>query len=171
MEKIKTEYCDYKTSMMLKKLGYDEPCESFFQEAVQHNGKDISFDEELDLKGEGRGKEIKRIKGGSIDYHYNRNSDDWLGKYCCSRPILSQVVRWLRERKKWHIESYPIDENTWRLWIVKLDSRDPHDGKLNACDFDGKTFCSYEKAIATGTGFLLKCMLDAEKKLLKMDKE
>ena len=170
MEKIKTEYCNYKSSMLLKQLGYDEPCESFYQDAVQHNGKDISYDEELDLKDEGRGKEIKRIKGGSIDNHYNRNSDDWLGKYCCSRPTLSQAVRWLRERKKWHIESYPKDENTWRVWIVMLDSRNPQDGKLDACDYNGQVFRSYEKAIATALAFSLKCMLNAEKKLLKLNK-
>ncbi|MBR6031389.1 MAG: hypothetical protein IKP36_05430 [Bacteroidaceae bacterium] len=166
-ENIKTEYCNYKCSMMLKELGYDEGCDSFYEDAIQHNGKDLSYDEELDLKGEGRGKEIKRVKGGWISDHFNHNTDSWLGKSCCSRPTVSQAKRWLREVRKWHIEAHPSRENEWHVWIVCLDDVNPEDGKLNACNYDGKTFKSYEKAITTAMEFLLKCMTDAQKKMLK----
>lgn len=40
------DYCDYQTSMLLKKKGYNEPCETSYGTAVMHNGEDIDEDEE-----------------------------------------------------------------------------------------------------------------------------
>lgn len=164
---IETEHCNYKTSMLLKRLGYNEWCRTFYQEAVRHNGKDLSFDEELDLRNQGRSNEIKRIRGGWINESNNKNTDDWLGKHCCSRPTLSQATRWLREVKQWHIEAYPDTAKKWHVWIVSLAELNPEDGKLNACDLEGQTFLSYEKAISYAMEFLLKCMVGAYKKILK----
>ena len=94
------EIVDYETGMLLKKCGFDECCNEFYYNDIQHNGKSISFDEQLDLVDEGRGNEIVEIKGGSIGSHWNRNSEDWLQESCCSAPSLTLVEKSLREKYK-----------------------------------------------------------------------
>ena len=87
------EIVDYETGMLLKKCGFDECCNEFYYNDIQHNGKSISFDEQLDLVDEGRGNEIVEIKGGSIGSNWNRNSEDWLQEFCCSAPSLTLVEK------------------------------------------------------------------------------
>lgn len=167
---IKTEYCDYKESKLLREIGYNEPCDTLYEDMVTHNGKEISFEEELDLKSQGKAREIKRKHGGNVCQHYNQNSD-FLRSYLCSRPTLSQALRWLRETRHYHIEAFPNKEDRWRVWIVCIGSINEEDGKLNACDMDEEEYPSYEAALHAALVFQLKNISDALKYLLKNFKE
>ena len=166
---IETEFCTYKESMLLRKLGYNEWCDTFYEDMVTHDGKEISYEEELDLKSEGKAMEIKRKHGGNVGQHYNQNSD-FLRSNLCSRPLLSQALRWLREIHFWHIESYPSTDG-WHVWIVYIKEPNPEDGKLDACDFDGEVFPKYEAALHRALLFQLQCLMRAQRFLEKKIKE
>lgn len=168
---IQTEYCYYQEAMLLKKLGYDERCDKFYEDLITYKGKPISFEEQLDLVDQGLAKEIKREAGGSLSTQSNRNSDDWLGETCCSCPTLSQALRWLREHEGWHIEAYPSTEYKWHVWIVSLGELNPEDGKLNACDMEGKEYPTYETALHVALRFQLKCWLKAKEEAKKFIKK
>jgi len=164
---IQESYCSYKVSMMLRKLGFNEGCQSMYETAIRHNGKDLSFDEEQDLKNAGKADEIKRIKGGWVNGHYNTNQSDWMPKDCCSRPTLAHAMKWLRETKGYHIEPSPLPFGKWKIWVVVLGKPNTQDGKMNATDLDGKQFKSFEDAADAGLTFQLKALLNAEKMILK----
>ena len=95
------EYCPYKLSMQLKRRGYDEPSHSMYYTAVTHNGESISFDEELDLKGEGRGKETWVLPEGAILKrleHANGNTDylyEGTPIFLCAVDELQHLLRML----------------------------------------------------------------------------
>lgn len=167
---IDIEYCDYRESKLLREVGYNEPCDTFYEDMVMHDGEEISYEEELDLKSEGRAREIRRKRGGNVGQHYNQNSD-FLRSHLCSRPTLSQALRWLRETRHYHIEAYPSKEGAWHVWIVCLGSINEEDGKLNACDMDGKEYPTYEAALHAALVFQLKNLSNALKYLLKNFKE
>lgn len=92
------DYCDYQTSMLLKKKGYNEPCETSYGTAVMHNGEGIDEDDEWSLKVNGRANEIEYVPGGIIHYFYNTNEK--MGRNSCSRPHIYDVLKWLREVHK-----------------------------------------------------------------------
>ena len=164
---IQEEYCTYQEAILLKEEGYNEQCVSYYKDVILHDGKEITPEEERDLMRQGRGKEIKRKKGGCVDFMVNSNREDFLCKKSyCSQPTLSQALRWMREVCKWHIESYPSKAGRWHVWVVSLGEPNPEDGKLNACDLDGKEFKTYETALHYALLFQLKVLADARKFIL-----
>ena len=62
--KITEDYVTFETAKLLKENGFNVMCDSMYIPDIRHNGKSISFDEELDLKDEGRGDEIEVVEGG-----------------------------------------------------------------------------------------------------------
>ena len=96
---MEVEICDYKLSLKLKKVGYNEWCRQYWCTAVRHNGKDIDEDEEYELRSEGKDKEIEYIPGGWVHEHWNRNNDDIFGDDVCSAPLINDVIDWLETEK------------------------------------------------------------------------
>jgi hypothetical protein len=88
-------YAISKSADLLKKLGFDWFCDSAYCTAFTHNGEQIDEDEEFELKAEGRGKEIKRVKYGSIFNHWYSNKENYPG--CAARPTLAFARKWIRE--------------------------------------------------------------------------
>ena len=163
---IRESYCSYKTSMMLKWLGFNEDCQSMYETAIRHNGKDLSFDDELDLKSAGKGKEIEYEKGGWTNNHYNTNRSDWMPRDCCSRPTLALAMKWLREVKGYQIEVRATAFPKWIVWVAVLGKPNTKDGLINAVQVR-KKFATYEEAAEAGLAFQLKILLDANKQILK----
>lgn len=97
--KIQEAYVTYEVGMALKRVGFNEWCRLCYTTAIRHNGKDLSFDEELDLKSEGRANEIEYTPGGWCEQHNNRNSEDFISSNqdCCSCPSQQVALRFLRE--------------------------------------------------------------------------
>ena len=91
-------YCSYPVCMALKKDGYDRWCDSSYTYATRYKGEDIDFETELDLKAEGKAKEIKRIPGEEICIHPARNSeiDSYGLKKDCGRVTQACAMEWLR---------------------------------------------------------------------------
>lgn len=161
-------YCSYKVSMLLKQLGFNEGCGSLYETAIRHNGKDLSFDDELDLKGAGRAKEIKYTKGGWISDHYNTNTSGWMHKDCCSRPTHAHATRWLRDTHEFHVLPSPLPFGEWKVWVIILGKPNTKDGMMNATDLNGKIFASFEDATEAGLSFILKSLVKARKEAGKL---
>jgi hypothetical protein len=89
-------YVNSKSSDLLKKLGFNEWCDSAYCTAYMHNGEEIGEDEEWELKCEGRGKEIKHVRYGTVYSHWYRNDENLPG--CAARPTLSEARKWIREK-------------------------------------------------------------------------
>ena len=148
------ELLDYETCKLLKEAGFDEPCEYLYETAIRHNGEDLSFDDEMDLKSEGRGNEIEYIEGGQIGNMYNRNSFDVMEDCkCVSAPDIYTVMRWLRNEKDVNIMiDYNGDIDTW-CWTSTYCSTGypyPYDGLAD----------SYESAAKDAIKFFVSHILN-----------
>lgn len=113
------EILDYETCELLKEIGFDDPCDLIYTTAIRHNGEDLSFDDEMDLKSEGREDEIEYVKGGWCEGMYNRNSFDWVrDTENASAPDIYEAMRWLRRKHNINITvDYNGDIAQW-CWSV-----------------------------------------------------
>ncbi len=92
---IQEDYVSFETAKLLKEKGFKAWCFHCYGVAVLHNGADISFDEECELKDEGRGNEIEYVEGGRL-YDYGCNNNDKDAKVWAA-PTLWVAMKWLRE--------------------------------------------------------------------------
>lgn len=135
--KIQEAYVTYQVGMLLKRVGFDEWCRLCYTTAIRHNGKDLSFDEELDLKGEGRANEIELTPGGWCEQHNNRNSEDFMSSNqdCCSCPSLQVAVAWVEHYFKVYVMPFP-QPNGWKVALVYTDNPHPKDGRFALTELD-----------------------------------
>jgi len=114
---ITEDYVSFETAKLLKEKGFKEWCRCCYGVAVLHNGENISFDEECELKDEGRENEIEYVEGGTF-YYFNCNNDDedtnvW------AAPTLQMAMKWLREAHNLWCE---ISWEGKGLWCVNIFS-------------------------------------------------
>lgn len=122
---IQEDYVSFGTAKLLKEKGFTEWCFKCYGVAVLHNGADISFDEECDLKNEGRGDEIEYVEGGRL-YDYGCNNRDKDAKVWAA-PTLWVAMKWLREVHHYYIQvmldSWALGSHTgYYIVIQKTDS-------------------------------------------------
>ena len=96
------DYVSFETAKLLKEKGFTEWCFKCYGVAVLHNGADISFDEECDLRDYGREDEIEYVEGGRL-YDYGCNNRDKDAKVWAA-PTLWVAMKWLRDTHKIFIE-------------------------------------------------------------------
>ena len=89
------DYVSFETAKLLKEKGFNEWCFKCYGIAVLHNGADISFDEECELKDEGRENEIEYVEGGRL-YDYASNNRENV-RVVWAAPTLWAAMKWLRE--------------------------------------------------------------------------
>lgn len=161
---IKESHVTYNVGMALKRVGFDEWCTLLYSTAITHNGEHISFDEELDLKGAGREKEIEYIPGGICGRFTNKNSLDYISQNddVCSCPTVQMAIAWLEQKHHIYVMPAPYKPGEWKTAIIYTDNPHPDDGKLCLCELDG--ICnSWEAAADAG----LKYGLDVVSRILK----
>ena len=107
-EEKKLKLCSYAISMLLKKLGFNEPCNYLYTTAIRHNGEDLDSDEQYELEAEGHGDEIEYVHGGWLEEHYNRNDFDYFSDETCSAPLLHDVVDWFEKEHSLIINAEPF---------------------------------------------------------------
>lgn len=93
---ITEDYVSFETAKLLKEKGFREWCFHCYGVAVLHNGVDISFDEECDLKNDGREDEIEYVEGGRLYDYGCKNSDKDIKVWAA--PTLSVAMKWLEEK-------------------------------------------------------------------------
>lgn len=92
---MEKNYVSLETAKLLKEKGFKEWCSHCYGIAVLHNGKHISFDEECELKDEGRENEIEYVEGGMLyDSGYNNRDKD---EKAWAAPTLWDAMKWLRK--------------------------------------------------------------------------
>lgn len=84
-------------AIMLKDMGFNDICGFFYSTATKHNGNYIDFDEECELKAEGRENEIERVPFGKISQFtcINKTLDT---EYAVACPDIYQVMDWFRTK-------------------------------------------------------------------------
>lgn len=140
------DYCDYKLSLALKKVGFDYPCYFYYtrEDAPEDHVWSTTSEE------------------APIDY----NRSIYAG---CSMPLLSQAQKWLREKYGIHISVNPYVDSSddadgckcdeWQYWdsdimLVKTARTIAEVDEM--CD-------SYEQALSAGIEAALE-LLDNENK-------
>lgn len=118
--RIKDDWVPFDIAVSLKEKGFDELCEFVYSPSYRHNGVEISFEEELDLKAEGRENEIEEVEGGLVSYMPSRNSENDDGVY--SMPTANVVCKWLRQFGI-HITTVPYvtpDGSLFRYCVYRI---------------------------------------------------
>lgn len=148
--KITEDYVTFETAKLLKENGFNVWCSSMYIPDIRHNGRSISFDEELDLKDEGRGDEIEAVDGGQIWETWNSNGDNSENEY--SRPTILLAWKWFLCEHD--IEIHPfLTSLGWCFEIADVRSLDITGPKpIYKPGFPSKenTYDSYDKAIEAG---------------------
>jgi hypothetical protein len=115
---VTENYVSLETAKLLKDKGFNEWCFKCYGVAVLHNGADISFDEECELKDEGRGDEIEYVEGGRLyDYGCNNREEDakvW------AAPTIKTAIKWLEEVHHILVIADYIYECTDTSWVYKI---------------------------------------------------
>ena len=158
---IEESYVSFETAKLLKEKGFRNWCYRCYGTAVCHKGVPISFDEECDLKDEGREDEIEYIEGGCL-YDFgcdNRKEDENL----YAAPTLWVTMKWLREAHKLHITVVPAPLN--------FEHQDIQDGwgcevtHLSDLSYDGdyeffqKKYPTYEEACESAIKYCLENLI------------
>ncbi len=137
------DYVSYPLALALKKAGFDEPCDHFYEHRLDPNKARISASGVY-----GEWKDIDAFKHNFNAIDDNRH-EQLLIPYC-SAPTLWQAQKWLREKKK-------IDVLVWNCacgygWEVSKAENgtglilfdDKGDNKDSGC------WTSYESALSAG---------------------
>lgn len=114
---ITEDYVSFEVAKLLKEKGFSEFCFKCYGVAVLHNGMDISFDEECDLKDDGREDEIEYVEGRLYDYGCNNSNKDakvW------AAPTLQRTIKWLEEAHHILVVADYVYECTDTSWVYKI---------------------------------------------------
>lgn len=110
------DYCDYELSLALKVAGFDYPCYFYY---TKKNAPDDC---------------VWPTTSEEAPVNYNRRI--YAG---CSKPLLYQAQKWLRE--KWGIYAY-CEPNCLKKWFARAIDLAKNEDLL----FDGEMFDNFEKA-------------------------
>lgn len=151
---ITENYISFETAKLLKEKGFGEWCSKCYGVAVLHNGAEISFDEECELKDEGRENEIEYVEGGRLyDCGCNNHEKDvkvW------AAPTLWAVMKWLRELHRLCVVAKPYitEEGIFYLFEIKEMNKDSVVNKKTKTGFD-----TYEEACEAAIKYCLENLI------------
>lgn len=127
-----TDYCDYELSLALKVAGFDYPCYFYY---TKKNAPDDC---------------VWQTTSEEAPVDYNRRI--YAG---CSKPLLSQAQKWLREKKHLSVEPYANIVANFNYNIADLESFADSKGQ-------GIGYESYECALAAGISASLELIKKGE---------
>ena len=134
---ITEDYVSFEIAKLLKEKGFKNWCYRCYGTAVCHKGVPISFDEECDLKDEGREDEIEYIEGGCL-YDFgcdNRKEDENL----YAAPTHQRAIKWIEEVHHILVIVDYIYECTSTSWVYKI-YRLGENGKPERCAVKGISY-------------------------------
>ena len=148
---ITEDYVSFEVAKLLKEKGFKEWCRCCYGVAVLHNGEDISFDEECELKDEGRENEIEYVDGGTFYYYNCKNDEEDTNVWAV--PTLQMTMKWLREVHYYNIEidtlgMMELNTLSWRSAVYYLVNE-------NEC-YCEDGFDSYEEAAEAAIKYCLE---------------
>ena len=126
------DYCDYELSLALKDAGFDYPCYFYY---TKKNAPDDC---------------VWQTTSEEAPVDYNRRI--YAG---CSKPLLYQAQKWLREKKHLSVEPYANIVANFNYNIADLESFADSKGQ-------GIGYESYECALAAGISAALELITKGE---------
>lgn len=126
------DYCDYELSLALKDAGFDYPCYFYY---TKKNAPDDC---------------VWQTTSEEAPVDYNRRI--YAG---CSKPLLYQAQKWLREKKHLSVEPYANIVANFNYNIADLESFADYKGL-------GIGYASYECALAAGISASLELIKKGE---------
>lgn len=147
LNNMKTDIiCSLNTSKGLKAIGFNKIVGQAYTTDFRHNGKHISFEQELDLKDEGKENEIEKVPFGDIVFINNRNSDH--DEWTCSAPLIYEAATWLKDQKNIIISVEPTFDiaSSTTIYLGKVYYFDADEKAYKQLPIS-KIFKSMEKAI------------------------
>lgn len=126
------DYCDYELSLALKDAGFDYPCYFYY---TKKNAPDDC---------------VWQTTSEEAPVDYNRRI--YAG---CSKPLLYQAQKWLREKKHLSVEPYANIVANFNYNIADLESFADSKGQ-------GIGYESYECALAAGISAALELIKKGE---------
>ena len=114
---IETYFVDYPSALKLKKIGFDVACDLYFEWYPHYNGEPISFDEECELKDEGKSSLITYKE--LVQRMYNTNSNLKYSKNC-SCPEIYKVADWILENYNIFIDAKPYWCEDGMMWLFEV---------------------------------------------------
>ena len=127
-----TDYCDYELSLALKVAGFDYPCYFYY---TKKNAPDDC---------------VWQTTSEEAPVDYNRRI--YAG---CSKPLLYQAQKWMREKKHLSVEPYANIVANFNYNIADLESFADYKGQ-------GIGYESYECALAAGISASLELIKKGE---------
>ena len=126
------DYCDYELSLALKDAGFDYPCYFYYTKKNAHDDC------------------VWQTTSEEAPVDYNRRI--YAG---CSKPLLYQAQKWLREKKHLSVEPYANIVANFNYNIADLESFADSKGQ-------GIGYESYECALAAGISAALELIKKGE---------
>ena len=151
--------CSLKASKLLKKIGFKKIVKFAYCTDYRYKGKHISFEEELDLKDEGRENEIEKIPFGDLINLSNSNAEN--GDSTISAPMHYEVDEWFRDKFNIYITIAPeyldkTNETIFWTTVFWFDSQNKKYEKIY-CYFGTKSYDkAYDNAIIKTCEFIDK---------------
>ena len=152
---ITEDYVSFEVAKLLKEKGFKEWCRCCYGVAVLHNGEDISFDEECELKDEGKGNEIEYVEGGTFYYFYCDNGDEDTNVWAA--PTLQMAMKWLREEHNIFIAINMIPDTIQKPYFFK-----PYVGRKIynfPLDYSVEFYTTYEETCEASIKYCLKNLI------------
>ena len=116
------DFAPFELAVKLKEKGFDEPCYGYYH----CNGGNDSFE----LCG-----------NGDCDFLNSKN------KNRIAAPIISQVLKWLRNTYNLHVETYPCGLGMWKFLVTNITTLE----ERALCD----KYTSSEQAAIAGISYVL----------------
>ncbi len=161
---ITEDYVSFETAKLLKDKGFKEWCFKCYGVAILHNGADISFDEECELRDYGRENEIEYIEGGRL-YGYGCNNHDKDAKVWAA-PTLWVAMKWLRETHSIDISVVPHSHKEGKTFDYEFvywngeEYHIPYSEKYPTYhELFGKTWKKYEEACEAAIKYCLENLI------------
>lgn len=132
------EICGFELAKKLKEKGFKEKCIAYYWEKI--NEHTPSFVVEDNIPEDGL---------NIFDLLSDHNQAEW--SPFIDAPTISQVLKWLREKKGWIIVVRLYSTNGW-YWFIQDKNGELKSSHLASCD---DCFATYELAALAGVEYCL----------------
>lgn len=112
---MKINIVTFETSKLLKDFGFDIICPQCYGTSIIHNGEYLGYDEEYELRAEGRGDEIKYVDGMLYNMWFKNNDKEDHNIYAA--PDIEIVRKWFRDKYNLHITAMPYITVEGHFWL------------------------------------------------------
>jgi hypothetical protein len=150
----------FETAKFLKDFGFDIICPKCYGVAVMHNGEYLGYDEECELRAEGRDDEIEYVDGGMLYNMWFKNTDEE-HQDVYAAPDIEIVRKWFRDNYNLHITAMPYITVEGCFWLSEVYTY--NDVMYDKLPLTTMVCETYEEAIENGINKTVNYLKEKEK--------